>query len=73
MAIKGVTFLCIDVTLATLRDIGKTLYSNNKLIKFAKRILIVLPNTFVRMLLGPITFLLFTLELSLEFHLEVQV
>ena len=52
------------MTLATLRGIGKIPHSNDKLIRFAKGILIVLPNTFstfVRMLLGPIAFLLFRL------------
>ena len=52
-------FLCIGVTLATLRGIGKIPHSNDKLIKFAKGILIVLPNTlnnFVGMLLGLIAF-----------------
>ena len=52
-------FLCISVTLVTLRRIGKIPHSNDKLIRFAKGILIVLPNTFhafVGMLLGPIAF-----------------
>ena len=47
------------MTLATLRGIGKIPHSNDKLIKFAKGILIVLPNTFntfVGMLLGLIAF-----------------
>ena len=64
IAIKGVTFLCICMTLATLRDIGKIPHSNDKLIRFAKGTLIVLPNTFntfVGMLLCPIAFLLFRL------------
>ena len=47
------------ISLATLRDIRKIPHSNDKLIKFAKGILIVLPNTFntfVEMLLDPIAF-----------------
>ena len=47
--------------MATLRDIGKTPHLNNKLIRFAKGILLVLPNTFntfVGILLGPIAFLI---------------
>ena len=35
-------FLCIVVTLATLRDTGKMPHSNDKLIRFAKGTLIVL-------------------------------
>ena len=45
------------MTLATSRDIGKIPHSNDKLIRFAKGMLIVLPNifnAFVGMLLGPI-------------------
>ena len=53
-------FLCTGVTLPTLRDIGKIPHLNNKLIIFAKGILIVLLctfNTFVGMLLRSIAFL----------------
>ena len=64
IAIKGATFLCVGVTLATLRDIGKTPHLKDKLITFAKGILIVLLNTFntfVGILLGPVAFLPFRL------------
>ena len=57
-------FLCTGVRLATLRDIGKIPHLNDKLRRFAKEILIVLPNffnTFVGMLLGTVAFLLFRL------------
>ena len=57
-------FLCLGKTLATLRHIGKTPHSNDKLIRFAEGILMVLRNTFnnfVEIVLGPIAFLLFRL------------
>ena len=64
MQSRELPFLCIGVTLATLRDIGKIPHSNDKLIRFAKGILIVLLNTFnifVGILLGPVACLLFRL------------
>ena len=60
--------------MTTLRDIGKTPHLNDKLISFAKGILIVLLNTFdtfVEIRLGPVAFYYLDLQLSLEFHLKV--
>ena len=56
-------FLCVGKTLA-LRNIGKIPHLNDKLIRFAKGILVVLLNTFnifAGILLGPVAFLLFRL------------
>ena len=55
---------CFSENHIGLKDIGKIPHSNDKLIRFAKGILIVLPNSFnnfVEVLLGPIAFLLFRL------------
>ena len=43
---KEIPFLCIVVTLATLRDVEKIPHSNDQLTSFAKVILTVLPSTF---------------------------
>ena len=64
MQSKEPPFLCLGVTLATWRDIGKMPHLNDKLIRFAKGILIVELNTFnifVGILLGPAALLLFRL------------
>ena len=57
-------------------DIGKIPHSNDKLIRFAKGILIVSPNTFstfVGMLLVPKDLFYLEFWLSLEFQLKMQV